>query len=175
MLNVGRSSRRLLQVFSLLLVCAPLAAQEKVVDRSNGSFAGWVWYIKSRDGAPAEQAYAAIAIARLPDSRLEQAFGLWAAEGKQQLGALTGDTVQTLINSEREVLAVRVGPRAFDEVRHMIYMWGRKDHGETPPGSVAEMLFQRAANTIGLKAPPRPAFEPPDAIAYLRDLSKINR
>ena len=73
------------------------------------------------------------------------------------------------------MVAVKVGPRHYDEARHLIYRWAQQDHGSQPAAVICENLLDRVARLIGLKAPYRSALSGSNPVAYLRDLDRTNR
>ena len=164
----------LLCLISLLLSGGAAWAESKELDRSKGSFAGWVWFIWGEgEGA---SAHAAVAIGRLPDARLERAYGLWPQDGKPTAGAIEVEKVSEIATEGRNLLAVKVGPRSFDQIRYLIYRWGHiEDHSGIPPAMACENLLDRVAREIGLKAPYRSALRSSQPISYLTDLMRINR
>ena len=170
-----RRFRLLPLIVALVLAWAasPAVASERTLDYSKGSFAGYVWFIYSADQAA--DSFAGVAIGRLPEARLEQAFGLRLVEGEMAAGALGVEKLQELRVDGRRILAVRVGPRHFDRLRHQIYMWGRKDHGGLAPERVCENLLDRVVREIGLKAPYRSILRGSDSVSFLRDLDRSNR
>lgn len=146
----------------------------KVIDRSNGSFAGYLWFVYSDDATRSQQPFAAVAVGRLPEAHLEQAFGVQSVAGDLFASPLEAATVGELELAGRTVLAVQVGPAAFDEIRHLVASWPDRDHGPQDAARVAENLLDRAARRAGLKVPYRSALSGSDPISYLRDLDRTN-
>ena len=146
---------------------SPVLASDKELDVSKGSFAGYVWFVYSAEGSD----FAGVAIGRLPEARMDRNFAL--SGGKAE--PLEIEKVAEMATEGRKVLAVKVGPRHYDETRHLIYRWAQKDHGAMPPAMVCEDLIYQVAHSIEVKAPYRGAFTSSDPAAYLRDLDRINR
>ncbi len=159
----------------LLLASVSLAAERRELDVSKGSVAGSVWFVWSAEGAPA---YAAVAIGRLPEAPLERAFGLWSTGDTGdavQAGAIETRELSAITTADRHVLAVKVGPAAFDELRYLIYRWGHEPTAAASPAATCENLLDRVARRLALKAPYRSTLREADPVSYLTDLARSNR
>lgn len=153
---------------------APATAETKELDFSKGSFSGWVWFLWSGEDGP--NARATVAIGRLPEARLERVYGLWPGDDGSEVGPIEVEKLSELMPEDGHVLAVKLAPMMFDEVRHLIYRWGHiEEHGSIPPAMIAENLFARVVARIGMKSPYRSALSRSQPISYLTDLSRINR
>jgi hypothetical protein len=163
----------------LALACAGLfslaaSAQETLrLDRSNGSYAGLVWFVSSAPDAPAGDLFAGVAIGRLPEAPAEQSFALWQSADGPELG-VPGAAPAELARPGRSVIVVAVDFKAHDEVRHLIARWSEGEQSEAAPPVRIENLLDRVAATIGLETPYRSVLRGSEPIAYLRDLARVN-
>lgn len=151
---------------------AAQAPESLRLDRSNGSSAGIVWLVASSADAEGPNRFAGVGIARLAEVPLERSFVLRAG-GDPELGS-AGERVSDLVSAGRIVVEATVGPRAYDEVRHLVARWQEGEQEGTAPPARIENLLDRVARTIGLKTPYRSVLSGAEPVAYLRDLARIN-
>ncbi|HVS16487.1 MAG TPA: hypothetical protein VMV46_21435 [Thermoanaerobaculia bacterium] len=156
------------------LTTGATGAQEPLrFDRSAGSTAGLVWFVSSAQGAPEDELFVGVAIGRLAEAPLEQAFALWRQDGEPALGA-PASTPGELTSPGRSVIEVVVEHRAHDEIRHLIARWAQGEQEGSEPAVRIENLLDRVARVLGLKSPYRSVLRGSDPVAYLRDLARLN-
>jgi hypothetical protein len=161
-----------------LIATAPSPAREEPlrIDRSSGSTSGLVWLVASSPGAETADPFVAVAIGRLADAPVEQVFALGQdGGGSSAPGAANRELVPSeLLAPDRTAIVITVGPRAHDEIRHLVARWVEGEQAEAEPSVRVENLLERVARAIGLETPYRSVLRGSDPVAYVRDLARLN-
>jgi hypothetical protein len=161
-------------ILALVLAAGVAGALEPVrVDRSAGSYAGLVWLVASPPEAPEDELFVGVAIGRLAEAPLEQAFALWRQDGELALG-VPAATPGELAAPGRTVIEVAVEHRAHDQVRHLIARWAGGEQDGAEPALRIENLLDRVARVLGLKSPYRSSLRGADPASWVRDLARLH-